>query len=195
MKAGRKASHAAIWDADPARYGSRRPIVGKSFLACLLRSTCRRRPQGPTTTPIPYKRGAFQIDFDFVDHVLWLRTSEGHSRQIVLKPMSVAAFHGAVFADLKALGIDVTIDDMPNEIPNAVPFPEDQSHNSYDREAVHEFWRILLSSHFVLSQFRTAFLGKVEIQYVFWGSFDLAVTRFRPQGLIRAVFLPVFPTR
>ncbi len=133
---------------------------------------------GLTTTPIPYKGGAFQLDFDFVDHVLWLRTSEGHSRQIVLKPMSVATFHAAVFADLKALGIDVAIDNMPNEIPDAIAFTEDKVHHAYDRDAAHRFWRILLSSYFVLSQFRTAFLGKVSPVHFFWGSFDLAVTRF-----------------
>ncbi len=133
---------------------------------------------GLTTMPIPYRSGAFQIDFDFLDHVLWLRTSEGHFRQIVLKPMSVAAFHAAVFADLKALGIEISIDDMPNEIPGAIAFSQDQKHASYDRDAVHRFSRILLSSHFVLSQFRTGFLGKVSPVHFFWGSFDLAVTRF-----------------
>jgi hypothetical protein len=133
---------------------------------------------GLTTSPIPYENGAFQLDFDFVDHVLWLSMSEGHSRQIVLKPMSVAAFHAAVFADLKALGIEVAIDNMPNEIQDAIVFTEDKVHHAYDRDAAHRFWRILLASHFALSQFRTSFLGKVSPVHFFWGRFDLAVTRF-----------------
>lgn len=134
--------------------------------------------RGLTTSPIPYKSGAFEIEFDFIDHVLWLRTSEGHSRQIVLKPMTVAAFYGTVIADLKLLGIDVAIDVIPNEIPDAIPFPEDTVHRAYDPPAAHAFWRILLSSTLVLSHFRTAFLGKVSPVHFFWGSFDLAVTRF-----------------
>ena len=81
--------------------------------------------------------------------------------QNLLKPMSVATFHATVFADLKALGIEVAIDNMPNEIQDAIAFTEDKVHHAYDRDATHRFWRILLSSHFALSQFRTAFLGKV----------------------------------
>lgn len=149
------------------------PWVNHSWHVPLYVSTT-----GLTTSPIPYGTGAFQIDFDFVDHVLWLRTSEGHFRQIVLKPMSVATFHGAVLADLKTLGIEIEINEMPNEIADAVAFPDDTLHQSYDSEAAHKFWRILLSSHFVLSQLRTAFLGKVSPVHFFWGSFDLAVTRF-----------------
>ena len=133
---------------------------------------------GLTTSPISYGDRSFQIDFDFIDHVLWLRTSDGHYRQIVLKPMTVAAFHSAVFTDLKALGIAVSIDNMPNEIPDAIVFTEDKTHHHYDRDAAHAFWQILLQSHHVLSHFRSGFLGKVSPVHFFWGSFDLAVTRF-----------------
>ena len=134
--------------------------------------------RGLTTSPIPYKGGAFEIEFDFIDHVLWLRTSEGHFRQIMLTPTTVADFYGKVLVDLKLLGIDVTIDTMPNEIPDAIPFPEDNVHYAYDPRAAQAFWRILLSTHLVLSHFRTSFLGKVSPVHFFWGSFDLAVTRF-----------------
>jgi len=133
---------------------------------------------GLTTGPIHYGGGAFQFDLNFVEHVLWLRTSEGHFRQIMLSPMPVAAFHKAVFADLDLLGIDVAIDNMPSEIAEAIPFTEDWKHGAYDRDAVHRFWRVLLTAHRMLSLFRTSFLGKVSPVHFFWGSFDLVVTRF-----------------
>ena len=133
---------------------------------------------GLTTSPIAHGARSFQIDFDFNDHVLWLRTSDGHFRQIVLKPMTVAAFHAAVFTDLAALGLDVRIDNMPNEIPDAIAFTDDGVHDAYDRDAAHAFWQILLHSHHVLSHFRSGFLGKVSPVHFFWGSFDMAVTRF-----------------
>ena len=134
--------------------------------------------RGLTTSPIAWQDGAFEIDFDFIDHVLWLRSASGATRRVDLKPMTVAAFHDAVMAELKQLGITVTIDGMPNEIVGAVPFVQDHVHQDYDRVAAHKFWRILLSSHLVLSHFRTAFLGKASPVHFFWGSFDLAVTRF-----------------
>lgn len=133
---------------------------------------------GLTTMPIPCGARSLQIDFDFLDHVVWLRTSGEHYRQIALKPMTVAEFYAVLFADLKALDIDVTIDGMPNEIPDAIPFRDDGVHRSYDPDAAQRFWRILLSSHHVFSHFRSAFLGKVSPVHFFWGSFDLAVTRF-----------------
>jgi hypothetical protein len=133
---------------------------------------------GLTTTPIPCGARSLQIDFDFLNHVVWLRTSAEHYRQISLRPMTVAEFYVALFTDLKALGIDVTIDGMPNEIADAIPFRDDDVHRSYDPDAAQRFWRILLSSHHVLSHFRSGFLGKVSPVHFFWGSFDLAVTRF-----------------
>lgn len=133
---------------------------------------------GLTTSVIPSGERSFQIDFDFVDHVLWLKTSGGHARQVVLRPMPVAEFHGLVFEELGQLGIEVTIDNMPNEIVDAIPFTADKVHSAYDRDAAHRFWRILLSTHHVFSHFRTGFLGKASPVHFFWGSFDLAVTRF-----------------
>ena len=127
---------------------------------------------------IPADGRSFQIDFDFLDHVLLIRTSDGQSRQIGLKPMSVADFYAAVLAALKELGLDVKINPMPCEIPDAVPFDHDTAHKSYDAEAVQRFFRVLTRVNHVLWRFRSGFLGKVSPVHFFWGSFDLAVTRF-----------------
>lgn len=134
--------------------------------------------RGLTTGPIPDGARSFQIDFDFLDHVLWVRTSDGHSRQIMLKPMPVAEFYAALMTALRELGIDVTIRTMPSEIVDCIPFDQDLVHKAYDAEYAHRFWRVLLSVHEVMARFRTAFLGKVSPVHFFWGSFDLAVTRF-----------------
>ena len=134
--------------------------------------------RGLTTGPIPHGGGAFAIEFDFIDHVLWLRTSGGQHRQIVLQPMSVAEFYAGVMHALADLGIAVRINTMPNEIAGAVPFPDDRAHASYDRDYAHRFWRVLLASHEVFAHFRTGFLGKASPVHFFWGGPDLAVTRF-----------------
>ena len=134
--------------------------------------------RGLVTPPIPYNDRDFSIEFDFIDHVLWLRTSDGHFRQLMLKPMSVAEFYADTMAALGELGIAIRIDEMPNEIAGAVPFPDDRAHASYDRDAAGRFFRVLLSCHEVFSHFRTGFLGKASPVHFFWGSFDLAVTRF-----------------
>src|ERR1700745_2584460 len=134
--------------------------------------------RGLTTSPIPYEGREFQIDFDFIDHVLWIRTSDGHFRQLVLKPMPVAQFYAELLAALAELGIAVRINTMPNEIADAIPFDRDRVHASYDREYAARFWRVLLGAHRVLALFRSGFLGKVSPVHFFWGSFDLAVTRF-----------------
>ncbi len=110
--------------------------------------------------------------------MLWLRTSDGHFRQIVLKPMTVAEFYADVMHALADLGITVRINTMPNEIAGAVPFPDDRVHASYDRDYANRFWRVLLAAHEVFAHFRTGFLGKASPVHFFWGSFDLAVTRF-----------------
>jgi hypothetical protein len=131
------------------------------------------------TTPLISSGGHdFQIEFDFIDHILWIRTSGGHFRQLVLRPMPVAEFYVDLLHALSALGIVVEIDTMPNEIADAIPFDEDRIHASYDRDFANRFWRVLLRSHEVFSYFRTAFLGKASPVHFFWGSFDLAVTRF-----------------
>ncbi len=130
-------------------------------------------------TPLISQGGRdFQIEFDFIDHVLWLRASDGTFRQLMLKPMSVAEFYADLMEALSELGIGAGINEMPNEIADAIPFSEDRIHGAYDRDFANRFWRVLLRSHEVLSHFRTAFLGKVSPVHFFWGSFDLAVTRF-----------------
>jgi hypothetical protein len=134
--------------------------------------------RGLTTSPIPDGRRSFQIDFDFIDHVLWIATSDGQSRQIMLRPVSVAEFHDEVFIALRELGIEAAIDSKPNEVADAVRFEDDRAHASYDRDYANRFWRVLSSGHDVMARFRTAFLGKVSPVHFFWGSFDLAVTRF-----------------
>jgi hypothetical protein len=122
--------------------------------------------------------GDLAIEFDFIDHVLWLRTSGGHVRQLMLRPMTVAEFYADVMLALRELGIRLRINEMPNEIAGAVPFPDDRVHAAYDRDFAQRFWRVLLRSHEVFSRFRTGFLGKASPVHFFWGSFDLAVTRF-----------------
>jgi hypothetical protein len=134
--------------------------------------------RGLTTSPVPDGARTFEIEFDFIDHVLWLRTSDGHVRQVMLKPMTVAEFYGAVMHALADLGITVRINRTPNEIPDAIPFDQDRVHASYDSDAAHRFWRVLARSNEVFTRFRTGFLGKASPVHFFWGSFDLAVTRF-----------------
>jgi Family of unknown function (DUF5996) len=134
--------------------------------------------RGLTTSPIPHGATTLQIDFDFVDHVLWVRTSGGDARLLALKPMRVADFYAELMGALKQLGIAVAIRTMPCEIPNCIPFDADTVHASYDAGAARRFWRVLLSAHDVLAHFRTGFLGKTSPVHFFWGSFDLAVTRF-----------------
>ncbi|HET9688733.1 MAG TPA: DUF5996 family protein [Pseudolabrys sp.] len=134
--------------------------------------------RGLTTSPIPWRGSSFQIDFDFIDHVLWVRTSEGHFRQLMLRRMSVAEFYEDLMIALRELGIDITIMTMPCEIADCTPFEQDTVHASYDAEYVNRFWRVLLSASEVFARFRTAFLGKASPVHFFWGSFDLAVTRF-----------------
>jgi hypothetical protein len=134
--------------------------------------------RGLTTSPIPDRGRTFQIDFDFIDHVMWIRTSDGHYRQVMLRPMTVAAFYEETMSALAQLGIAVTIRTMPNEIADAVPFDKDTVHAAYDADAVHRFWRALASADEVFKRFRTGYIGKASPVHLFWGSLDLAVTRF-----------------
>lgn len=133
--------------------------------------------RGLTTSLIPAPR-EFQIDFDFIDHLLWIRTSDGHSRQIMLAPKSVAEFYEEVEVAFSELGLAMDIQTMPCELADCIPFDQDRIHAAYDRDYTHRFWRILLSTQDVLARFRTGFIGKVSPVHFFWGSFDLAVTRF-----------------
>jgi hypothetical protein len=128
---------------------------------------------------------AFEIDFDLVEHGLVVRSDGAAARRIALEPTSVAAFYRRVLAELAAIGVDVAIDVLPNEVADRTPFPEDVVHAQYDAAAVTRFWRALLQVDRLLRIFRTSFLGKASPVHFFWGSFDLAVTRFsgRPAPL------------
>ena len=128
---------------------------------------------------------ALEIDFDLVGHCVVVRSGAAAERRIPLEPMSVAAFYRRLLAELAAIGVEVAIDAVPNEVADRTPFPEDVVHAQYDAAAVTRFWRALLQADRLLRLFRTAFLGKASPVHFFWGSFDLAVTRFsgRPAPL------------
>jgi hypothetical protein len=134
--------------------------------------------RGLTTSPIPFGSRSLQIDFDFIDHRLAITTSDGRSDCMALRPRSVADFHGELMKRLETLGLAVKIWTMPVEIPDAIPFERDTSHASYDREYANRFWRVLVQCDRIFKQFRARFLGKASPVHFFWGSFDLAVTRF-----------------
>jgi hypothetical protein len=134
--------------------------------------------RGLSTSVIPYKGEGFEIRFDFIDHTLDVETSSGQRKRIQLVPQTVCDFHAAVMQALVDLGIDVRITELPCEIPGAIPFSADRLHNSYDAEAAHRFWRALLQADRVFKKFRAGFIGKASPVHFFWGSFDLAVSRF-----------------
>lgn len=134
--------------------------------------------RGLSTLPMPHGARLFQIDFDFIDHRLLIQTGEGQTQVIPLRPMTVAAFYRAVFFALKELELDVRINPMPNELPDPIPFDQDEIHADYDPEYANRFWRVLAQTERVFQQFRARFAGKVSPIHFFWGSFDLAVTRF-----------------
>jgi hypothetical protein len=134
--------------------------------------------RGLTTSAMPYQDRFVQIDFDFLDHRLILRTSDGRRDQFPLTACSVADFYTEVMQRLRVLGIDVHIWTMPSEIENAIPFERDRAHHAYDRDAAQRFWRQLVQADRVMNVFRGRFLGKCSPVHFFWGSFDLAVTRF-----------------
>jgi hypothetical protein len=134
--------------------------------------------RGLTTSPIPYPLGIFEMEFDFIDHVLKVVTSRGETRTLPLKPRSVADFYESVMATLASLVIEVKIWPMPAEIPNPVRFDLDTAHASYDPDYANRFWRIMVAVDTVLKEFRARFIGKASPVHFFWGSMDLAATRF-----------------
>ena len=134
--------------------------------------------RGLTTSRIPYGQRAFELWFDFIRHQLAIETTDGILKTLPLVPRSVAEFYGEFMGMLRSAGIEVKIWRMPVEIPNPIPFDQDHMHRSYDPAAVERFWRVLLSVDAVFSQFRSGFIGKCSPVHFFWGSFDLAVTRF-----------------
>jgi hypothetical protein len=134
--------------------------------------------RGLTTSPIPYGHRTFELDFDFIDHNLLLRTSEGATRGLALVPRSVADFYREVMGILRSEGLEVTIDPMPNEIQGAVPFTDDRQHATYEPVYARRVWEVLRRVDTVFKEFRGRFTGKCSPVHFFWGSFDLAVTRF-----------------
>jgi hypothetical protein len=134
--------------------------------------------RGLTTSSIPYATRTFEMRFDFVEHGLDIEVSDGAVRRLELRPQSVADFLDAVMAALADLGIPVPIKEFPCEIAGAVPFRQDRTHCAYDSAYAQRFWRALLQVDRVFKAFRTRFIGKCSPVHFFWGSFDLAVTRF-----------------
>jgi hypothetical protein len=134
--------------------------------------------QGLTTSLMPYGNRGLEATFDFHRHLLDLRTTDGASRQVALEPRSVADFYAEVMRRLAELDVPVEIYPRPVEVPVAIPFAEDDEHAAYDAAYAHRFWLSLVQAHRVLTVFRSRFAGKVSPVHFFWGSFDLAVTRF-----------------
>lgn len=159
-------------------------IVGKVRLAQTpainhsWHTTLYLTARGLTTSPIPHGERTFQIDLDFFDHRLIIESSEGGAGGLKLEPQTVASFYRRLMAELDRLGLPVRIVAKPNEVPEAVPFPRDETHGTYDADAVHRFWRILVQADRVMKEFRARFIGKCSPVHLFWGAPDLAVTRF-----------------
>ncbi len=141
-------------------------------------STLYVSPRGLTTSSIPYGNGVFEIEFDFVHHNVVVRASDGALKSVPMFPRSVADFYSEFMATLHSMSIDVKIWTMPQEFPEPIPFDQDRQHASYDARYVQRFWRILLTVDGMLKRFRSQFIGKCSPVHFFWGSFDLAVTRF-----------------
>ncbi len=134
--------------------------------------------RGLTTSPIPYGARVFELRFDFIDHELRFLRNDGALRVLKLRPQSVAAFYGEVMETMQMLDLPIVISHSPNELADATPFERDEQHCSYDPEYAHRFWTALLQADRVFKKFRARFIGKCSPSHFFWGSFDLAVTRF-----------------
>jgi Family of unknown function (DUF5996) len=134
--------------------------------------------RGLTTSPMPDGARTFAITFDFIAHRLAIETSDGATDSFALEPRSVADFHGEVMGRLRALGLETRIWTMPVEIADPIPFERDHVHAAYDPEYAQRFWRVLVQADRLFTAFRARFVGKVSPVHFFWGSFDLAVTRF-----------------
>jgi len=135
-------------------------------------------PIGLTTGSIPYEKGIFQIDFDFQHHQLLITSSTGSKDQMDLYPRTVASFYNELFKKLHNMDIQAFIYAVPNEVVPAIPFKEDEIHRSYNKEKVHLLWQALVQVYPVFARFRARFIGKSSPVHLFWGSFDLALSRF-----------------
>ena len=172
------------WEATRATLHMWAQIAGKVRLALAPRinhwweATFYVNSRGFTTSAIPYGAGVFEIQFDFLRHVVEIKSCDGRVKTLPLAPRSVADFYREFMDALDSLGIRVKIWPMPVEIPNAIRFDEDRVHASYDPAYANRFWRVLVSVDSVFQEFRARFIGKSSPVHLFWGSFDLAVTRF-----------------
>lgn len=163
-----------LWTQIVGKYRlARTPWVNHSWHATFYVTS-----RGLTTSLIPAGSRGVQFDFDFIDHRLIGTVTDGSRGALELQPMSVADFYKRFLELTDDLGVATKIDGRPNEVPDAIPFEKDTMHGSYDADAVNRFWLALVQADRVLKYFRTGFLGKVSPVHLFWGSFDLAVTRF-----------------
>ncbi len=159
-------------------------IVGKIRLALTpminhwWNGTLYLNARGLTTSPMPYGYEAFQIDFDFIDHFLQIHSSSGAARSLPLAARPVADFYQEIIQALQSMGIEIKIWTTPVEVEQQIPFEQDQIHTAYDPEYAHRFWRVLLQADRVMKIFRGRFTGKASPVQFFWGSFDLAASRF-----------------
>ena len=159
-------------------------IVGKVRLALSpplnhsWHATSYVTSRGLTTSPIPHGQREFQIDLDFVDHRLAITANDGRVGGFALQPQTVASFYRRLMDELARLDLSVRIIARPNEVADAIPFAQDETHRDYDADAVHRFWQILVQTERVMGQFRARFIGKCSPVHLFWGAMDLAVTRF-----------------
>ena len=149
------------------------PWVNHSWHTTLYVTPC-----GLTTSAMPYGDRAFEIEFDFREHALHVRTSDGGAKAFALGAYSVAAFYARLMQALEELGIEVRISRLPNEVPDPIRFDLDETHNAYDAEYAYRYWRILVQADRVFRAFRSGFIGKASPVHFFWGAPDLAVTRF-----------------
>jgi Family of unknown function (DUF5996) len=162
-------------------------IVGKTRLALAPMTnhwwqvTLYVTARGLSTSPMSYQDRSFEVDFDFIDHLLSVRTSGGDTRTLPLIPRPVAEFHREYFSLLRSLGLEVKIRPVPVEVQEAIPFPADQAHRSYDPDAAQRCFRILAQVDRVLKEFRGRFVGKASPVHFWWGSFDIACTLFSGQ--------------
>ena len=186
------ARHAEVWPSLPLEEWSDTAatlhmwlqIVGKVRLALSppvnhsWQATLYVTARGLTTSPIPHRDRTFQIDFDFVAHRLFVRSSDGGEAGFPLEPQTVATFYARLREQMATLDVHVKIRGKPNEIADPIPFAEDDTHRAYDPEYANRFWRILAQAHRVFEEFRARFIGKCSPVHVFWGAPDIAVTRF-----------------
>jgi hypothetical protein len=159
-------------------------IVGKTRLALSPRENhwwhvaLYVTPRGLVTSPIPHRSRAFEVELDFVDHLLVVNTSDGATRSLALRPQAVADFYREYVRILDSLGVAVKIWPVPSEVESPIPFLDDRRHAAYDAEAVQRFFHMLLHADRILRRFKGRFLGKTSPVHFFWGAFDLALTRF-----------------